>query len=98
MDLDAARPVPPGRRWVNASYVLAWLSIIFYPVLLGPLAMLLAVVGARHGEVRRGRRAAIVAACCMVAGFVLYAVLLPLALRDGSQAAALPVVGSPVVG
>ena len=81
MDLEARRPVPPGRRWVNAAYVVAWLSIIFYPILLGPLAIILAVVGSRRGDLRRARRAAIVAACCMVLGWALYGLVLPLAQR-----------------
>lgn len=92
MDLDAPRRAPSGRRWVTGSYVLAWLSVIFYPVILGPLAIAMAVIGSRRGDPDRGRRAAAIAASCMVAGFALYAIVLPLAMRNAPQGSSLPVL------
>jgi hypothetical protein len=75
-----ARATTPGvtgaRVCVIVSFVLAVIAIVFFPVIFGVAAIILAVIGYRKGD-PLGRWAIIVAVTCTVLGFVLGYLALP---------------------
>jgi cytochrome c biogenesis protein CcdA len=76
-----ARATSPGvtgaRVCVIVSFVLAAVAIVFYPIVFGVAAIILATIGYRRGDRHLGRYAVIVAVTCTALGFVLGYLALP---------------------
>jgi hypothetical protein len=72
-------PPPPavntGRGFTIASFVLAAISLILAPIILGPIGVVLGFVGHSKGD-RLGKWAGITSIVCTVAGLALAAVVL----------------------
>jgi cytochrome c biogenesis protein CcdA len=62
---------------VIVSFVLAAVAIVFFPIVFGVAAIILAVIGYGRGDRHLGRWAIIVAVTCTVLGFVLGYLALP---------------------
>ena len=61
---------PAGRTYTIISFVLSAIAVIFFPIILGPAAIILASVGLSKGD-QLGKWALGVAIACTVAGFVI---------------------------
>jgi hypothetical protein len=72
-------PAPPvenhGRGFTIASFVLAAISLLFAPIILGPIGAVLGFVGHSKGD-RVGKWAGITSIVCTVIGLVLAAVVI----------------------
>src|SRR5687768_12287730 len=73
-------PPPPmpqrnGRTYTIIGFVLAGLAVLFAPIILGPAAVILGVIGLQKGD-PLGKWAAIAGVAGMLAGLALAAALL----------------------
>ena len=66
---------PPGRNWAVAGIVSGVLAFVLVPILLGPLGILLGLVGYTKGARRLGKIAIGVSVFSLVLGAVLYILL-----------------------
>ncbi len=55
---------------VTGAYICAGLSLLFLPIILGPLGVILGVIANSNGD-ERGKTAAIVSGVCMVLGMII---------------------------
>lgn len=61
---------PAGRTYTIIAFVLAALAVLFVPILLGPVAAILAGIGMSKGD-PLAKWALVTAIVCTIAGFVL---------------------------
>jgi hypothetical protein len=59
-----------ARAYVIVSFVFAAIAIVFFPILFGPAAIILAVIGHRKGD-HIGRVAIVVSVVCTALGLFL---------------------------
>ncbi|HEX2130235.1 MAG TPA: hypothetical protein VHH15_01650 [Actinophytocola sp.] len=65
------KPVTTGRVCVIISFVLAAIAVLFLPIVFGPAAIVLAIVGYALGDKRVGSWAIGIAVVATILGFLL---------------------------
>jgi hypothetical protein len=73
-DTDVHHARATGRGFTIASFVCAVVAVFLLPIVFGPLGIVFGVIAHRRGDAL-GRTAIIVSALCMVAGFLLGAMI-----------------------
>lgn len=72
-------PAPPSKGWSTAAFVMAAISVLFFPVIFGPLGIIFAIVALAKGQPNAGAAmaAAVIAPLMgMIVGAVIGAAFL----------------------